>query len=248
MQTSDAFQSAVVEYAPGCSVRLAYRWHDPPEDALPLVCLHGSLCDSTFFDPLRGALPGCRALCIDLPGHGESDRISMTDDSANTKSVTRVESMAAAVVKLLDELAITRADWAIAAHSLGGAVALLVIESVAASSSAASGEARAPRFYLSIEGNATPGCCLPEGLSRRVTAMPHAPSTDDVLKMVENEPACARTLLERMRLRMKRHRRQHGARPLRLTSQADWPCCVLVPPRALQGFRWLEVLATAPAC
>ena len=179
--------SATVEYAAdGRSTRLAYRWHDRPpaeagRDPIALVCLHGSMCDSSFYDGLDGALPGCRALCIDLPGHGASEAVA---DVASAGAPTSMEEMASAVRALLSTLCITRSDWAISGHSLGGAVALLVLELIATGST---GE-QLPRFFLSFEGNATPACCAENGLSRRVAAMPEPPSTEKVLQMVSSAP------------------------------------------------------------
>lgn len=170
--------------------RLAYAWHSAgAEDALPLVCIHGSLCDRSFFAPLDGALPGIRALCVDLPGHGASGRTTDSDEDAAAMELLR---MATAVITLLDSLNIMQADWAIAGHSLGGAVALLVIELIA------NGEAprvavpakrpRLPRFFLSFEGNATPACCAAQGHARRVAAMPQPPSAAETLQMVSATP------------------------------------------------------------
>ena len=179
---------AVVEYAAdGRSVRLAYRWHRPPPPSaerhpIPLVCLHGSMCDSSFYDHLEGALPGCQALCIDLPGHGASEAVSSI---ASAGAPTTMEEMASAVRALLSTLGVSKSsDWAVAGHSLGGAVALLVLELIANGST---GE-QLPRFYLSLEGNATPACCAENGLSRRVAAMPQPPSSEEVLQMVSSAP------------------------------------------------------------
>lgn len=38
----------------------------------PLVCIHGWLDNAASFIPLAEALPSCRWICIDLPGHGKS--------------------------------------------------------------------------------------------------------------------------------------------------------------------------------
>lgn len=177
-----------IEYAPGRFCRLAYRWHGASADGnstLPLVCLHGSLCDSSFFDALDGALPGCRALCIDLPGHGASGRVAKVSEHDGPPS--RLEEMATAIHMLLMTLEVTHADWGIAGHSLGGAVALLIIELVALRSGGAAAE-RLPCFFISFEGNATPACCAANGNARQVAALPQPPSVAEVHQMVSAEP------------------------------------------------------------
>jgi pimeloyl-ACP methyl ester carboxylesterase len=40
---------------------------------LPLVLLHGVALNAAAWAPLFKALPGCRLLAVDLPGHGLSD-------------------------------------------------------------------------------------------------------------------------------------------------------------------------------
>ena len=160
---------------------LAHSWHRAVGRALPLVCLHGSLCDRSFFDPLDGVLPGYRALCIDLPGHGGSGRAA---EPANAGAPPRLEDMAAAVFTLLVSLEVTKKPWVIAGHSLGGAVALLVIELIATSS----GDHQLPRVFVSFEGNATPACCAADGLARRVAALQQPPSVEEVLQMVSTTP------------------------------------------------------------
>lgn len=144
---------------------------------VPLVCLHGSLCDSTYFDGLKDELPGYTVLCIDLPGHG---------DSAHTfKGPSPLEAMAADVRHLIARMGVTRRPWAIAGHSLGGAVALLTIHTIA---TAPEDDERLPVFFLSLEGNATPSCCAPDGLARRVATMPNAPSDEAMLHMLSSSP------------------------------------------------------------
>lgn len=96
--------------------------------------------------------------------------------------------MATLVVSLLDSLNVMQSDWAIAGHSLGGAVALLVIELIA-NGHASSERAKLPRFFLSFEGNATPACCAADGHARRVAAMPQPPSAAEMLQMVSATPA-----------------------------------------------------------
>ena len=105
----------------------------------------------------------------------------------------RLESMAAAVVALLDSLDVLQTDWAIAGHSLGGAVALLVIELIANGATPEAGapepQTKLPRFFVSFEGNATPACCAADGLARRVAAMRQPPSAAEMLQMVSATPA-----------------------------------------------------------
>ena len=170
-------EHATVAYAPDRSVSLGYRWHGGAPSSLPLVCLHGSMCDTAFFDLLDGALPGYRCLCIELPGHGSSDPVP--------GAPVALEQMASAIRSLLVELGLTTSDWAIAGHSLGGAVALLVIE-LTATKPLVEAE-RLPLFFLSVEGNATPADCAAGGLSRRVAAMPQPPSAEETLQMVSSE-------------------------------------------------------------
>ena len=180
----ELMERKTVGFAPGQAVSLAYRWHSAPSttaSVMPLVCLHGSLCDSSFYDALDAQLPGYRALCIDLPGHGASDRIS---DDAEASAPTELMAMATAVRNLLEALGVTRTEWALAGHSLGGTVALLLIELLAS----ARGDERLPGSFTSFEGNATPACCATDGLARRVAAMPQPPSELEILQMVANEP------------------------------------------------------------
>ena len=65
-----------------------------------------------------------------------------------------LEEMAGAIRSLLVKLGVTKSEWAICGHSLGGAVALLVTELTATKPLVE--EERLPLFFLSIEGNATP--------------------------------------------------------------------------------------------
>lgn len=166
---------------------LAHSWHDASDScatAIPLVCLHGSLCDQTFYAPLNGAIPGCRALCVDLPGHGASGRAPHGASLSLEETSLSLEEMATAVLALLKSLEVTRSDWAVAGHSLGGAVALLVIELIANGD----GEDKLPRFFLSFEGNATPACCAADGLARRVAALPQPPEAAEMLQMLASTP------------------------------------------------------------
>ena len=91
-----------------------------------MLLLHGFMGDRRDLAPLQAAISqhfDCVAL--DLPGHGASDRVSVDDPDAGAPS--RLEEMASAVLALLVALGVPRRAWAIAGHSLGGAVALIVI-------------------------------------------------------------------------------------------------------------------------
>lgn len=144
-----------------------------------MLCLHGSLCDSTWFDFLEPTvnetpLPCCQCLVVDLPGHGASERIS---DTTEYGAPAELESMASALFSLLLHLHVLEDTWAVLGHSLGGAVALLLAR-----------EARnykAPVFFLSLEGNTTPMDCAAGGRARTVAAMKDTPSNDEVMEFVK---------------------------------------------------------------
>jgi pimeloyl-ACP methyl ester carboxylesterase len=102
----------------------AQRWGDP---AAPLVvCVHGSGCNSGYFDLAGNSLlaaateRGMPVLLLDRPGHGASG--AAPPGSA-------IDRGAEAVGELLDALYAARADLrerqvALVGHSFGGAVAL----------------------------------------------------------------------------------------------------------------------------
>jgi len=165
-------------------VRLAYRWHAPPpskleRQPLTLLCLHGSLCDSTWFDcleptALETPLPRCQCLVVDLPGHGASERIA---HSIEYGAPAELECMASALSSLLVHLDVLHDSWAVLGHSLGGAVALLLARETRT--------CKAPLFFISLEGNTTPMDCAPAGRARKVAALIDPPSSGEVMEIVE---------------------------------------------------------------
>lgn len=91
--------------------KLSFRLTSGRTDSSIAVFLHGFLGSSAEFDLIAARL-GDRALTIDLPGHGEtrlSERYTM-------------ENTATAIVNLLDELDIDRAN--LVGYSMGGRLAL----------------------------------------------------------------------------------------------------------------------------
>jgi pimeloyl-ACP methyl ester carboxylesterase len=46
-----------------------------PQDAPPVLCLHGWLDNAASFDGLAPRLPGLRVVALDLPGHGLSEHL-----------------------------------------------------------------------------------------------------------------------------------------------------------------------------
>lgn len=97
----------------GCTV----RWHDLPGSGDPVVFIHGLGCAASYeyprvvFDPLFGAR---RAILIDLPGSGYSDKPEhysyKTTDQAHV------------VAELIDHLKLD-SFW-LYGHSMGGSIAI----------------------------------------------------------------------------------------------------------------------------
>lgn len=95
------------------------RWHDLPGHGDPLVFIHGLGCASSFEYPRVVADPafgGRRAILIDLPGSGFSERPASFS--------CRTQDQAKVVVELLDKLEL-RAFW-LYGHSMGGSIAIEV--------------------------------------------------------------------------------------------------------------------------
>ena len=95
------------------------RWHAIPGEGDPVVFIHGLGCASSFEYPrivTDPALAGRRAVLIDLPGSGYSERPASyayrTTDQANV------------VVEVLDHLGL-EAFW-LYGHSMGGSIAIEV--------------------------------------------------------------------------------------------------------------------------
>ena len=115
------------------SVDLCYRWRGVGAPGRPvLVLLHGFLGCCTDWDPFTDALAeyagvgddnGYNCLAIDLPGHGGSGGGRGQVPLALAVSF---EAMAAAVLKLLDRLAVR--SCAIVGYSLGGRLALFLAD------------------------------------------------------------------------------------------------------------------------
>lgn len=84
----------------------------------PLVLLHGFLESSKIWDSfLKGLSKHRQVICVDLPGHGNSE---------NILPVHSMELMADAVTSVLKHLNIEKAYFA--GHSMGGYVALAILE------------------------------------------------------------------------------------------------------------------------
>jgi pimeloyl-ACP methyl ester carboxylesterase len=89
----------------------------------PTLLLHGFAEDSTVWDNQTGALTGaCRLILPDLPGSGRSPAITARTTSDPTPPTTTIESMAATIKALLDQLKIDRCT--LIGHSMGGYIAL----------------------------------------------------------------------------------------------------------------------------
>jgi pimeloyl-ACP methyl ester carboxylesterase len=84
----------------------------------PLVLLHGYLESSEIWESFAEKLSAaCTVVSVDLPGHGHSDVFG---------SVHTMEFIASVIKELLDSLKIQKA--LICGHSLGGYVALAILE------------------------------------------------------------------------------------------------------------------------
>ncbi|MBY6289526.1 alpha/beta fold hydrolase [Enterobacter bugandensis] len=97
----------------GCTV----RWHDLPGSGVPVVFIHGLGCASSYEYPRVVRDPkfdGRRAILIDLPGSGYSDKPEHY--SYKTTEQARV------VAELIDHLQLD-AFW-LYGHSMGGSIAI----------------------------------------------------------------------------------------------------------------------------
>ena len=95
------------------------RLHDLAGEGLPLVFIHGLGCASSCDYPAVAAAPalrGRRALLVDLPGYGFSDKPASFSYG--------IDAHAAVVEELMDLLELGRID--LFGHSMGGAVAITV--------------------------------------------------------------------------------------------------------------------------
>jgi len=84
----------------------------------PIVLLHGYLESSFIWKDIAKKLEkNHRVICIDLPGHGQSDRL---------RSEPSIDNMADTVFNTLRELSISQAI--VVGHSMGGYVGLSLLE------------------------------------------------------------------------------------------------------------------------
>ena len=97
------------------------RWHAFPGHGRPLVLIHGLACASSYeYPPIvtDPAFGGRRALLVDLPGFGYSDKPSHFDYS--------ITHQAEVVVEWLNAQGVTEID--LFGHSMGGSVAIQAAE------------------------------------------------------------------------------------------------------------------------
>ncbi|WP_312628099.1 alpha/beta hydrolase [Scandinavium sp.] len=93
------------------------RWHDLPGSGLPVVFIHGLGCAASYEYPrivADSAFGHRRAILIDLPGSGFSDK-------PHGYAYTTTQQ-AAVVVEILDSLKIAICD--LYGHSMGGSIAI----------------------------------------------------------------------------------------------------------------------------
>ncbi|TWD75413.1 pimeloyl-ACP methyl ester carboxylesterase [Kribbella amoyensis] len=91
--------------------------HDGPENASPLLLIHGSGASGATWAPMVGTLAGRHhVLRVDLPGCGQSSPAPTYD----------VPDQAAAIAALLDDLALRNVP--VAGHSSGGWVAIALAD------------------------------------------------------------------------------------------------------------------------
>lgn len=97
------------------------RWHDLPGRGIPVVFIHGLGCSSSYEYPRIVADPafcGRRAILIDLPGYGFSDKPRDYDYS--------IAHQADVVIEVVNELMLPQCN--IYGHSMGGSIAIEVAE------------------------------------------------------------------------------------------------------------------------
>ncbi|MCA9655834.1 MAG: alpha/beta hydrolase [Myxococcales bacterium] len=98
------------------TLRLAARaWG--PADGVPVLALHGWLDSAASFDRVAPRLPGLRLVCLDMPGHGESEHLPPGQGYAFVDTVAHVH---AATVALGWE------RFCLLGHSLGAAVSAVL--------------------------------------------------------------------------------------------------------------------------
>lgn len=97
------------------------RWLDLPGRGVPVVFIHGLGCASSYDYPrvvTDPAFHGRRALLIDLPGYGYSDKPAQYSYSTSQQALV--------VVELLEHLQLSRCY--LYGHSMGGSIAIEVAE------------------------------------------------------------------------------------------------------------------------
>ncbi|ABP59506.1 alpha/beta hydrolase [Enterobacter sp. 638] len=95
------------------------RWHDLPGKGIPVVFIHGLGCASSYEYPRIVADPafgGRRAILIDLPGYGFSDKPRDYDYS--------IAHQADVVIEVINALKLPQCH--IYGHSMGGSIAIEV--------------------------------------------------------------------------------------------------------------------------
>lgn len=97
------------------------RWHDLPGQGIPIVFIHGLGCASSYEYPRIVADPafrGRRAILIDLPGYGFSDKPRDFDYS--------ITHQADVVIEVINALKLSHCH--LYGHSMGGSIAIEVAE------------------------------------------------------------------------------------------------------------------------
>lgn len=110
------FITRFVTLPTGVRVRAIECTPTPPPDAPVVLCVHGWACSAYSFDTLLPlvAREGARAIAIDLPGHGLSDK------PADAAQYT-IDALVQAVLDTMDALGVARAI--LVGHSMGGPIA-----------------------------------------------------------------------------------------------------------------------------
>ena len=103
-------ESFLVLATTGLHVRLLAHGNGPP-----VILLHGVSLSAAAWAPLFTALPGCRLLAIDLPGHGLSDPTTYQPGHVRQPARQLIDD-------IFDALEIDHAP--VIGHSLGGMLAL----------------------------------------------------------------------------------------------------------------------------
>ncbi len=96
---------------------LAWRRTGSPTST-PLLLLHAMPLDSSMWEGVRAALPGCDILTVDAPGFGASPTGEAIEESTKQRGLLAYSH---AIARLLDELAIS--DVNLGGISMGGATA-----------------------------------------------------------------------------------------------------------------------------